>query len=212
MSEKVPFHFERRKKLVDQAKIQKYELEKEEKKSAIVASLLVSSIGLVLYYLNSHAIRTLSLSTVAFVVEIGTVFFIFILVLQFDSLRREIKKILPELDEREYPFNPSARGDRVTELDIKILSKMYDINKNTIDKLFAKLETFSKTWLAVSGGIASTLLIEIFKSEALDPFSALILITCAAFLWSIAQDLYGILNYKLAKKTKDLAIWWITTI
>lgn len=187
-------------------------LEEEEKKSVITMSSLVFIVACFLISLTYSSILTLRLSTVAFVMETGTAFFIAILVLQFDSLRREIKSIVLELSEFRKVFGGLVRTSPSSELEIKVLSKVYDVNKNTIDKLFEKLKTFSNTWLVVSGGIASTLLIEVLKSQTIDLYSALILITSAVLLWSIAQDLYGILNYELAKKTKDLAIWWVTNI
>ena len=131
--------------------------------------------------------------------------------LQFDSLRREIRATLPQIDQQSEPFDHRSQSD-VNKQNIEILAKLYDVNKNTIDKLFDKLGTFSNTWLVVSGGIATSFLIEIFKSESLSLLSALDLIVCSALLWSIAQDLYGILNYELVKKTKDLAYWWATTV
>lgn len=199
-------------KLFQQIKNERYELEREERRSLVIASCIILSIGFILSCLTFYGSRMVTFSIVTFVVEIGTMLFIVILITQFDSLRREIKRILPSLKRPDYPFNPSERSGSTQDREIQIFSKVYDVNKNTIDKLFDKLKTFSNTWLAVSGGVASTLLIEIFTSETLDYYSALTLITCSAFLWSVAQNLYGILNYELAKKTKDLAYWWIATV
>jgi hypothetical protein len=212
MSDKEPFYFENRSMYLKQLVVMREKLEKEEKKSVINMSFLISIIASFLIGLTYDSILTFKLSIMAFVVEIGTVFLIAILVLQFDSLRREIKSIILDLRQFRNIFGDIMRTSPSTELEIKVLSKLYDVSKNTLDKLFEKLKTFSNTWLVVSGGIASTLLIEIFKSQTLDLYSALILMACSAILWCIAQDAYGILNYELAKKTKDLAIWWITNV
>ena len=212
MSKREPFYFENRSMYLKQLVIMRGKLDEEQKKSARIMSFLAFSIASFLVALTLNSIWIYGLSTIAFVVEIGTVFFVAILILQFDSLRREIKTIILELGEFHSIFGDLGRVSPTTELEIEVLSKLYDINKNAIDKLFEKLKTFSNTWLVVSGGIASTLLIEILKSQTLEPYFSLMLIACSALLWCIAQDAYGILNYELAKKTKDLSIWWITNI
>lgn len=214
MSGDVPYDFEKKDKLLKQLIIQKRKLEDEQRtlRYRALGRALFFSVTALLVYLNFDVRLAVRVSVVAVVVGFGTLLFMSILVTQFDSLRREIRSILPSIGENRYPFNPSKRRSSVSEVDVKILSKVYDVNKNTIDKLFEKLKNFSNTWLVVAGGIASTLLIEIFKSEVLDVYSALVLIICSAFLWGLAQDLYGILNYELAKKTKDLAYWWIATV
>jgi len=188
--------------------VQRIRIRKEQKMSAKIGFLFTGCICVLLIYLTYYRVLT----DVAIVIEIGTLLFAAILIIQADSLMREIRSIVPRVDELTYMHDPSVRVGHIKEVDVKILSKVYDVNKNTIDKLFEKLKTFSHTWLAVSGGIASTLLIEIFKSESVNVYSALILIICSILVWDIAQNLYGLLNYELLKKTKDLSYWWIATV
>jgi hypothetical protein len=137
-------------------------------------------------------------------VEVGTAFIVFVLLAQAYSLSREIRALLPTAKELIHSSVPTAKAE--------VLVKLYDVNKNTIDKLFDKLKTFSNTWLAVSGGIASSLFVEIIKSETLNSVSAMVLIACSILVWSLAQDLYGILNFGLVRTTKDLSFWWTSTV
>ena len=188
--------------------VQRRKIEKEQKNSAKIGLSLTWIICVTLIYLAFYRVPT----DIAFVMGIGTLILAAVLIVQAHSLIREIRSIVPRVDEWTYMLDPSVRVGRIEEVDVKILSKVYDVNKNIIDKLFEKLKTFSNTWLVVSGGIASTLLIEIFKSEGFDVHSALILIICSVLVWDIAQNLYGILNYELLKKTKDLSYWWLAII
>jgi hypothetical protein len=143
------------------------------------------------------------------VVIIAFLFFEFILLVQVDSLRREIRSLLPEFEEdfRSSPLSPTIRYRHFS-----VLTKLYDVHKNALDKLFDKVKLLSTTWLVVSGGFASTSLVDLYKSSYFDWRSNLIILCCSGVLWSTAQDAYGVLNYELAKQVKDLALWWINII
>lgn len=144
----------------------------------------------------------------AIFVEVGTFILVLILLTQFNSLRGEINATTEDPDMSE--AHRKLVGDYYfPHLRSELLSKVFDVRKNTIDKLFEKLGTFSNTWLVVTGGVASSLLVEIFKSSSIELYPSIAIIVSALLLWDIAQNLYGILDYELVKKTKDLAYWWI---
>ncbi len=145
-------------------------------------------------------------------VELATIILILVLYTQFTTLREEIKEILGELESTN--SFPGLMKDQNFEFEThpELLTKVYDVRKNTIDKMFEKLGTFSNTWLVLTGGLASSLIVEIFKSSTNELYPSLAIVVCALLLWDIAQNLYGILNYELMKKTKDLAYWWIAKV
>ena len=92
---------------------------------------------------------------------------------------------------------------------IELYGKIFDVKQNTINKMFDRLKTFSKTWLVVTAGMVSTVLISILVSTTLDAYSILAMVVTALLVFDVSQNLYGWLNYELSKKTKDLAFWWI---
>jgi len=159
--------------------------------------VLVSITGLL-----SYATLAYGISSTALVVETATFVLIVVLIVQFDSLMGEIESILSE------PYDSRRKNRSFILFPPLRLNKIFDVRKNTLDKLFDKLDTFSKTWLAVSGGIGSAFIVEIFK-QGTASLSTLLIILCAILIWGTAQDLYGILNYKLAVKTKDLELFYL---
>jgi hypothetical protein len=196
--------------LLEQIVKQEKKLWNEQRKSAIIATMVVSAVLLFLAILNYVGLRTSSLSPIAFVVEVGTFLIVLVLLAQGYSLSRETRTLLPTV--KEWISYHGIHSSVPVKTKAEVLVKLYDVNKNTIDKLFEKLQTFSNTWLAVSGGIASSLFVEIVKSETLNSLSAMVLIACSVLVWSLAQDLYGILNYGLVRTTKDLSFWWTSTV
>jgi hypothetical protein len=141
------------------------------------------------------------------IILIGTLIFSTILLVQVASLNREIPGILPEFSP-EHPENGSKML-YVRGVNQRMLDKIHDVHKNVIDKFFEQLKTFSNTWLAISGGIASSMFAQILTSGSFEFYLNLIILTCGAFIWSIAQTSYRVLNYNLMKKTKDLALWLV---
>lgn len=200
--------------LLRQLQDQKDQLEREKKRVRMVGISLIYGIAVILTCFALLSIIEQSnvmprVPPMVFIAVVGMLIFTTILISQFDSLRREIQSIISGMEDKNNLFNPSNRARQTNERDLIILNKVYDGHKNTIDKLFEKLKTFSNTWLVVAGGIASTLIIEIFKSGEIDIFSGVSLVACSSLLWSIAQHLYGMLNYELVSKTKELAQWYV---
>jgi hypothetical protein len=198
-----------RRYLLEQIVKQEEKLRNEQRKSAVIATMVVSAVLLFLACLDYVGLGTSSLSPIAFVVEVGTFLIVLVLLAQGYSLSRETRTLLPAV--KEWNSYQGTHPSVHVKTKAEVLVKLYDVNKNTIDKLFEKLQTFSNTWLAVSGGIASSLFVEIIKSETLNSLSAMVLIACSVLVWSLAQDIYGILNYGLVRTTKDLSFWWTRT-
>jgi hypothetical protein len=145
------------------------------------------------------------------IVEIAGILLILILVMRYFSLRGEIAKITTDLESLE-TYNEIYSKETeflMRKQHLELYGKIFDVKKNTIDKMFDRLKTFSNTWLAVTGGVVSTVLISILSSTTIDAYSVLVILVTALLIFDVSQNLYGGLNYELGKKTKDLAFWWI---
>jgi hypothetical protein len=191
-----------------QINMEKERLDKKEKFNKIIASSETLLIIALLLFFDSLTIKANQFTSVITFTEVATSVLIAILFTQFYSLKGEIEETSTNKDMLEAQnilfgnnyFPPES------------LSKIFDVRKNTIDKLFDKLGTFSNTWLVVTGGVASSLIVAIFESNKIELYPSIAIIMSALLLWNIAQSLYGILDYELMKKTKDLANWWITLL
>lgn len=185
-----------KKRLLKQIEYQKKKLEEEKRKSLIGSLFATTAVFAILALVIFSQIQMARFTVTAVIVEVGTIAFVPILVSQYQLLKKEIGSILPDIS---FHSTPSSRYySSLGGGSQKKLEKIYDVNKNTLDKLFDKLKTFSTTWLAVAGGFGSTVFAEILRVRA-DLTTALVSILCSALIWSITQNLYGILNYDLAK-------------
>lgn len=191
MSDDLPSDSEGRGVLRKQIILQRAKIRKEEKKSFSLGLLLIIVVSCLLVYLTFDIRFAIKVSTITVIVESGALILIIILLIQFDSLRREILSIFPSVEEQESIMNPSRKRPYY---DLKFLSKVYDVNKNTLDKLFGKLKTFSGTWLAVSGGLASAFVVEIFKLQIVDYYSAFALIIIPVFSARVRQTSFSTEN------------------
>jgi hypothetical protein len=203
------------KKVLQRIAAEKRGLEKNQKINRNLGIIVFIIIATTLAYLNlSMMMNLITISQLALIVEIGAILLVLILIMQYVSLRGEIAKITMGLENLEtYNEIFSNKIEFPTRKQhVELYGKIFDVKKNTIDKLFDKLKTFSNTWLAVAGGLFSTVLIEIFKSSTIEPYSILVISVTVLLVFDAAQNLYGGLNYELVKKTKDLAFWWIALV
>ena len=185
------------------------------KQKSILMSTIYQAVAFaaILLVLNALMVEEAVLTNIIVVVEMATLVLVCILLAQFNSLRGEIAGILGNLERSStYHFLSNKERFLKTKPNPEVMNKVFDVRKNSVDKLFAKLGTFSNTWLVVTGGVTSSLIVEIFKSNNVQLVPSLVIVVSALLLWDIAQNLYGILNYELVKKTKDLAYWWLTLI
>jgi len=174
--------------------------------------------------------KYVTINTIGFAILFASICFMLILVSQVSSMKGEIKRIIISSSSKNEEYisynininnndnytqeninNIDSDKNKITDIDFKFFYKLYDVQKNTIDKLFDKLSTFSKTWLLVSGGIFSSIIIDILNTK-INIFTELLIISCSCILWGYSQDSYGILNYELVKNTKELSLWWIKVI
>jgi hypothetical protein len=221
------------KKVLNGIVAEKRELESKRKANRNFGLTVFTIIATALAYQNvSMMMNLITISQLALTVEIGAILLILILIKQYVSLRGEIDKTTIKLENLETYANiysdkmtlglenlETAKHIYSNKSDFpigkwhrKLYGKIFDVKKNTIDKLFDKLKTFSNTWLAIAGGLVSTILIEGFKYYTIDFHSVLVISLTALLIWDLAQNLYGSLNYELVKKTKDLAFWWIALV
>jgi len=192
---------------------EKENLNKKQKNIQMSTSYQAIAFAALLLALNAIMIEEAALTNIIIVVEVATLVLVCIMLVQFGSLGNEIAGILEDLEHsRTYHFSSPQERFLKTKPNPEVLNKVFDVKKNSLDKLFEKLGTFSNTWLVVTGGVASSLIVEIFKSNSIQLMPSLAILVSALLLWDVAQNLYGILNYELVKKTKDLAYWWLALI
>ena len=194
---------------------EKKEIENNRKANRNLGIVVSAIIAFALIDLNLLMVfNYVALSPLALIVEGAAVFLLLILIVQYSSLKGEIEKLTMNL-ERLITYNAIHTNTMefpMRNREPELYGKAFDVKKNTIDKLFEKLKTFANTWLVVAGGLVTSILIEVFKSSNIEVYSTLAIIVTAILVWDIAQNCYGILNYELVKKTKDLAFWWIALV
>lgn len=200
------------KKVLQRIAVEKGELERNQKSSRNAGIAVFTVVATIFFYLNLSIIRNLIvISRLALIVEIVGILLILISLMRYFSLRGEITKITSDLESLE-TYNEIYSEETeflMRKQHLELYGKIFDVKKNTINKMFDRLKTFSNTWLAVTGGIVATLLITILTSTMIDAYSVLVIVVTALLIFGVSQNLYGWLNYELSKKTKDLAFWWI---
>jgi hypothetical protein len=200
------------KKVLQRIAVEKGELERNQKSSRNAVIAVFTVIATIFFYLNVSVIMNLIvISKLALIVEISGILLILISLMQYFSLRGEIAKITSDLESLETYKEIYSKETEflMRKQHLELYGKIFDVKKNTINKMFDRLKTFSNTWLAVTAGIVSTALITILVSTAIDAYSILIIAVTTLLVFDVSQNLYGWLNYELSKKTKDLAFWWI---
>ena len=203
------------KKVLQQIVSEKRGLEKNQKIIRTLGVTVFTIIVTTLAYLNLSVMTNLiTISPLALVVEIGVIILVLILVAQYVSLRGEMAKITVGLESLGLYYDIYSKKIEfpMREQHLELYGKIFDLKKNTVDKLFDKLKTFSNTWLVVAGGLVSTVFVEVFKYSTIQFYSVLVILAAALLIFDVAQSLYCGLNYELIKKTKDLAFWWIALV
>jgi len=200
------------KKVLRRIAAEKSGLDRNQKHSRTVGLAVFTVIATIFFYLNlSIVMNLIVISPLALIVEIAGILMILILLMQYFSLRGAIAKVTLNLENLE-TYNEIYSKETeflMRKQHLELYGKIFDVKKTTIDKMFDRLKTFSNTWLVVTGGVASTGLINILNSTTIDAYSVLVILVTALLIFDLAQNLYGGLNYELVKKTKDLAFWWI---
>ena len=200
------------KKVLQRIAVEKGELERNQKNSRNAGIAVFTVIATIFFYLNVSIIMDLIvISKLALIVEISGILLILISLMRSSSLRGEIAKITSDLESLETYKEIYSKETEflMRKQHIELYGKIFDVKQNTINKMFDRLKTFSKTWLVVTAGMVSTVLISILVSTTLDAYSILAMVVTALLVFDVSQNLYGWLNYELSKKTKDLAFWWI---
>jgi hypothetical protein len=200
------------KKVLQRIAVEKGELERNQKSSRNAGIAVFTVIATIFFYLNVSIIMNLIvISKLALIVEISGILLILISLMRYFSLRGEIAKITSDLESLETYKEIYSKETEflMRKQHLELYGKIFDVKQNTINKMFGRLKTFSKTWLAVTGGIVSTALISILISTTIDAYSILVIAVTALLMFDVSQNMYGWLNYELSKKTKDLAFWWI---
>ena len=192
--------------------MEKGELDRNQKGSRNGGIVVFTVIAAIFFYLNlSIILNLIEISRLALIVEISGIVLILISLIRYFSLRGEITKITSDLESLETYKEIYSKETEflMRKQHIELYGKIFDVKNNAINKMFDRLNTFSKTWLAVTGGIVSIVLISILGSTTIDAYSVLFMVITALLVFDVSQNLYGWLNYELSKKTKDLAFWWI---
>ena len=203
------------KKVLQGISVEKEELKKNQKSSLNIGIIVFTVVVTVFVYLNiSTILNFIAISKLALIVEIGGILLIFILIMQFLSLKGAISKITTSLESLK-AYNEVYNEDSVfltRKQHLLLYGSIFDVKKDTINKTFDRLNNFSNTWLAISAGVILAALVSFLISTTIDAYSVLVIAITAILIFCVSQNLHGWLNYELSKKTKDLAFWWIALV
>jgi len=203
------------KKVLQGIVVEKEELKNNQKSSMNTGIIVFTVVATIFAYLNISAILNLiAISKLALIVEIGGILLIFILLMQFLSLKGTISRITTSLEDLKV-YDEIYNKDSIFLMrknHLPLYGNIFNVKKDTIDKTFDRLNNFSNTWLAIAGGVISTVFVSILTSTVIDAYSVLVITVTATLIFCVSINLHGWLNYELSKKTKDLAFWWIALV
>jgi len=182
--------------------------------------ILLHMLFVILYVLKAFIDQFWVFSEFSILIEVSLVGFVFLISTQRDSLLAEIKSSsifsYDNVIDVSHVRIQSPSHFFVFRDILETIKIAQNIQKNVLDKLFEKLKTFSTTWLAVTGTLLTSVIIEsILNQTIFDFFEKGFLISGCLLLWCFTQNAYGIINYSLLLKSNELLRWffinWLNT-